>query len=49
MLVIILSAENCMRCHSTKYFLLQNRRHAWRRIKERGEDEKKKYNKKNKK
>jgi hypothetical protein len=31
-----------MRCHSTKYFLLQNRRHAWRRIKGRDEEEKKK-------
>jgi hypothetical protein len=27
-----------MRCHSTKYFLLQNRRHVWRRIKGRREE-----------
>ena len=48
MLVILLSAEHCMRCHSTKYFLLQNTRHARRRIKARGEEEKKKDNKINK-
>jgi len=48
MLVILLSAEHCVRCHSTKHFLLQNRRHAWRRINARDEEEKKKDNKINK-